>query len=244
MIVLRNIIPSPYVQVTGEYADTSALMPVSAGLQPTGPNIPVTMARRFAALDEPPKSDEVRDRHSVSVIAPGGFDGKGRHSTEVPLSPKMMTGVASDGLYLGTSDSSEIRFLDPTGRELKRFRIGEETQPVDSATAARLHVAPKEDLGFSFSIADMYRDVKIPERTPRYRQLRADHAGRLWVQRFALDERAAEAWVVYTRDGRRVGAVTLPAGSRLLDAADSELLVVRKGILGSELLQVVPYRIR
>jgi hypothetical protein len=243
MIVLRDFLPSPYVQETGEYADTTIFMPVSSEAQPTGPSIPVTMAQRFGALDERRESDEVpQRRRGLNLIGAGVFDGQARHSIKVPLSPTTAIGAATDGIYVGRSDSAQIRFLDPTGRELNRFSIAETTLVVDSAAAARLRRAPKNDLGISF--ADLYRQVRIPARTPRYRQLRGDHAGRLWVEKFSLDDRDPPRWVVYSRDGTRVGAVTLPAGSRLLDASDKELLLTRTRPPGAALVQVVRYRLR
>ena len=90
----------------------------------------------------------------------------------------------------------------------------------------------------------MYEQVEIPNRTPRYQQLHADRAGRLWVQPFALDEQQPSRWVVYARDGTRVGSITLPAGSRLLDASDTELLLARKQPLRGEVLHVVRYHLR
>lgn len=86
--------------------------------------------------------------------------------------------------------------------------------------------------------------VGIPERTPRYRQLRSDDGGRLWVETYSLDDHAPGRWVVYARVGARVGSLTLPPGSRLLDASERELPLARRGRAGGERLQVVRYRLR
>jgi hypothetical protein len=242
MVVLRDFMPSPYVQETGEYSDTTVLMPISSDAEPTGSAIPVRMAQRFGALDVQRATDEVPARRASLNVVGGVFDGRARHSIRVPLSPTTAIGAAADGFYVGRSDSAEVRFLDPSGRELNRFSIAEAALPVDSAVKERLRRPPKTDLGISF--VDLYRQVNIPDRTPRYHQLRADHAGRLWVEMYSLDEQAPARWAVYARDGTRLGVVALPAGSRLLDASDSEVLLIRTRPLGAELVQVVKYRLR
>ena len=145
MIVLRNYLSSGYTTQTGEFADTTALMPVDASLEPTGPDISVTNTRRFGALDVKEKSDEARSAGSINVLVNAAWDGKARHSAEVPLSPKMMTGVASAGLYLGTSDSAEIQFIDQTGRESHRFRVDGEALIVNCVPTIRA------DCGFNSS---------------------------------------------------------------------------------------------
>lgn len=184
MIVLRDFLPSPYAQETGGYTDTTVLMPISADAQPIGQEIPVAMGRRFGVLDDERASDEPSPRRrTIGIVGAGVFDGKGRHSIRVPLSPQTMIAAASDGIYLGSSDSTQIRFLDPAGRELNHFQV------------------------------------------------------------FSLDEHQPQHWVVYARDGTRVGSTTLPAGSRLLDASDGELLVARQGTAGGEILQVIGYRL-
>ena len=241
MVVLRDFMPSPYAQETGEYSDTTVLMPVSSDARDTGPTIPVRTAQRFGALDAQRTSDEVPRRHAGINVVGGVFDGRARHSIKVPLSPTTAVGATADGFYVGRSDSAEVRFLDPSGHELRRFSIAEAALPVDSAVKARLRRPRENDLGISF--ADLYRQVRIPDSTPRYHQLRADHAGRLWVEIYSLDEQAPSRWAVYSRDGTRLGAVTLPAWTRLLDASDAELLVIRPGALGAELVQVLRYRL-
>lgn len=239
LLVLRDFLPSPYVQETGVYADTTALLAVTAEAEVRGPEILVTRAQRHGALTEQQPGDAVRAARTVNAVEAGVFDGRGRYSVEVPLSPRTHLAGAHASAYLGTSDAAEIRVLEPDGMERRRFRIMEESRPVDATMRARLRDEIIRDGEPQFR--ELYERVAIPDRTPRYRRLLADAAGRLWVERYPLPGDAAASWMVYGPDGARVGGLTLPDGVRLLDATGAHLLLARPGVLGSTRLQVVPY---
>ncbi|HEU4630740.1 MAG TPA: hypothetical protein VFS08_13395 [Gemmatimonadaceae bacterium] len=240
LLVLRDFLPSPYVQETGAYADTTALLPVTAELDARGPEIPVTRAQRYGALADPQPGDEVRTARTVGAVRRGVFDGRQRYSLEVPLSPRMQVAGTRDGVYLGAGDAAEIRVLAPDGTERERFRILEEGRPVDPAMRARVREDRMRN-AMEPQFRELYERVAIPDRTPRYRRLLADAEGRLWVERYPLPGDAETVWTVYRRDGARVGSVTLPEGVQLLDATGQRLLLARPGVLGSTRLQVVPY---
>lgn len=238
LLVLRDFMPSPYVQETGAYADTTVLLPITAEAEARGPEIPVVMAQRYAELADQRPGDAARTTRAVGAVAKGVFDGRGRYSTEVPLSPRTQVAGSSDGVYLGTGDSAEIRVLAPDGTERRRFRIIEEPRPVDATARARVREEAMRDADGDFR--ELYERVAIPDRTPYYRRLLADADGRLWVERYPLPGDVAE-WSVYGSDGAHVGGLTLPQGVTLLDATGGHLLLARPGVLGSTRLQVVPY---
>lgn len=239
LLVLRDFMPSPYAQETGAYADTTVLLPITAEAEARGPEIPVVMAQRHGALAYQRPGDAARTTRAVGAVEQGVFDGRGRYSVEVPLSPRTQVAGSSDGIYLGTSDAAEIRVLAPDGTERRRFRIIEEARPVDEAMRARVREEATRDAEGGFR--ELYERVAIPDRTPYYRRLLADAEGRLWVERYPLPGDVAAEWTVYGPDGARVGGLTLPQGVRLLDATGVHMLLARPGVPGSTRLQVVPY---
>jgi len=73
--------------------------------------------------------------------------------------------------------------------------------------------------------------------------LLADREQRLWVERYPLPRDEETVWTIYTRDGARVGCLTLPEGVKLLDATADHVLLARSTILGSVRVQVARYTI-
>ena len=51
-------------------------------------------------------------------------------------------------------------------------------------------------------------------------------------------------WSVYLAGGTRAGGLALPDDSHLLDATGSELLIARRGLLGTTRLLVMPYELQ
>lgn len=89
----------------------------------------------------------------------------------------------------------------------------------------------------------LYDGIAVPDSTPRYAMLLADREQRLWVERYPLPRDEETVWTIYTRDGARVGCLTLPEGVKLLDATADHVLLARSTILGSVRVQVARYTI-
>jgi hypothetical protein len=239
LLVLRDYLPHAFVQETGAYADTTALLPVTSELQARGPEIPVTRSRRFAALADPEPGDVVSAARTVGVVNQGAFDGRGRYSVEALLSPRTHVAGTRNHAYVGSSDAAVIRVLAPDGTERGRFRILEEGRSLDAAMRTRVREEKLRDAEPRFR--ELYEGLTVPDHTPRYGRLLGDTEGRLWVERYALPDDVEAEWTVYQQDGTRAGSLALPAGVRLLDATGQHVLLARPGVLGTTRLQVVPY---
>lgn len=64
------------------------------------------------------------------------------------------------------------------------------------------------------------------EEFPAFDRLRTDTDGNLWVRYFPRPGEERTEWVVFTPDGLRVGAISLPIKASLLDIGSDYVLVV------------------
>lgn len=243
MLVIRDYFPSPYNQETGVYADTTVLLPVTPDAEFTGELIPIVRSHRFGVLDGVPPRDTTKTALSLDIVEAGVFDGRMRFSVQAPLSPGMHLAAANDFAFLGASESAEIRLIAPDGTERGRFRIQEAERLVDTAVRERVREQAMRRTK-ERKARQAYEGITIPDRTPRYGQLLADTDGRLWVKRYPLPGDSEIVWSVYLADGTRAGGLALPDDSHLLDATGSELLIARRGLLGTTRLLVMPYELQ
>jgi hypothetical protein len=84
------------------------------------------------------------------------------------------------------------------------------------------------------------RILRAPARrvTPAFDLLRIDSDERTWVRLVGPRLAPTADWLVYSRDGEPLGAVTIPADFQFLDARDSRLLGVRLGALDVPVVEV------
>jgi len=216
LLVLRNMLPSPPRGVRGVVTDSSNLLFLSTSGEVRGPTLRVPMRTLFLAGDA------------------------SNRTIGVPLGPRTEIAVTSSGFYMGHSGSPTIGFYDATGILQTEFTLHELPLPVPSREAARLREAGmnrRGSLGLDFT--ELYRDTPIPDTYPWFGGLVGDHSGRVWVKAFPAEESMPVIWTLYGAQGARVRSVALPPGSRLLDASETELLIVADLPDGDEVLQIL-----
>jgi hypothetical protein len=216
LLVLRDMLPSPPWGVRGVVTDSSSLMFLSLSGEVRRAGLRVPMRTLFLAEDA------------------------ANRTIGVPLSPRTEIAVTGSGYFMGNSGSPTIGFYDTAGVLQASFALSDPPLPVPAGEARRLRDAGmnrRGSLGLDFT--ELYRDVPIPSTYPWFGSLVADDAGRLWVSAFPAEASMPVVWTLYRADGDRVRSITLPAGSRLLDASADELLIVVDLPDGDEVLQIL-----
>lgn len=71
----------------------------------------------------------------------------------------------------------------------------------------------------------LWKLMPLPDSLPAHGELRYDRTGALWVEEPVPPGDRTSRWAVIAADGQWLGRVTLPPGSRLLDATADRVLV-------------------
>jgi hypothetical protein len=143
----------------------------------------------------------------------------------VPFSPNTTVAAADTVIYIGTSDTYEIRVLSPDARLRRLIRYARAPRPVTDSDKAAFHERI-EDVRITGPVAammDQFRkavaEVEFPETMPAYGRLMVDAEGNLWV----ADERSA-VWSVFDPAGRLLGSLTLPDRFQVRDIGSDYVL--------------------
>jgi len=80
--------------------------------------------------------------------------------------------------------------------------------------------------------------LRTPEHLPAYQDIRADRAGNIWVQEYAMPGTEALQWTVFDSEGQMLGTVDLPSGFTVFEIGNDYVLGDYIDDLGVEYVRV------
>ena len=166
----------------------------------------------------------------------------------VPFSPSTIVAAGPDAVYVGTTDTYEIRAFSPAGELRRLIRRDVPSRPVRKTDqeefTARLRDLPGGNAMMN-PVMEQFRkamsDVEYPETMPAYSNLLVDAGGNLWVADHPGAKTMPTRWAVFTPEGRLLGTVTTPDGFRVREIGSDYVLGQRAD--DTEIEHVVLYRL-
>ena len=148
----------------------------------------------------------------------------------------MMTFMAASDslLFIGTTDSSTILVLDPSGRRTARIAMAlpSRTPRPKHAEASIEEITSQIRGGISTMISERMRRLPLPERLPKWSHLNIDPMGLLWVT-VSVPGDAATDLQVFSANGDLHARVSIPQELRVLDVGVDYVLGVSRDPMGS-----------
>ena len=149
----------------------------------------------------------------------------------VPFSPTTVVAAGPDAVYVGTTDTYEIRAFSPAGELQRLIRRDVPGRPVTKADqeefTARLRDLPGGNAMMN-PVMEQFRkamsEAEYPETMPAYSNLLVDADGNLWVADHPGAKTMPTPWAVFTPEGRLLGTVTMPEGFQVREIGSDYVL--------------------
>jgi hypothetical protein len=148
----------------------------------------------------------------------------------VPFSPTTMAVAGDTVVYIGTSDSYEIRVLSPDAKLRRLIRYARTLRPVTDADKHAYGERMKNVRmpAAANAMMDQFRkvmtEVEFPEIMPAYGLLMVDAEQNLWVADVTASDDQPTRWSVFDHDGRLLGSLTMPARFQARDIGSDYVL--------------------
>jgi len=199
--------------------------------QGTGETTPLTTVLGLAQLDDG-GGYRVLDTLVTGLSVSYALSTPGRYSiTAAPYASLDVFGVAGGQVWIGDARTGRIRILSSEGALITEVGPIEALRPFDDArveAAQRRALAGVTDANRRALIAAQFGKAGRSARAPTFTRFVPGLNGEMWVELFREDPRAAAEYRVLSRDGRVIGAVTVPAGVRVEDVGSDYLLGTTK----------------
>jgi hypothetical protein len=150
-----------------------------------------------------------------------------------------------DFFVVGDSGSDSVIVYDLNGEPALVIQLpleGRLVQREDVEAYLDRHAPASEnrmDKAWRQAHLEMIEKVSIPERLPRFADLRIDPDGNLWIQGYPEPEARTDNWYVFDIHGLWLGVVSVPGGlKRVLYIGRSCLLGLAQGEYDIPLVQV------
>jgi len=133
----------------------------------------------------------------------------------MPFSGTTQVATSGDRVFVGVSDTYEIRVFAPGGALTRLIRRVHEPRAPTAAEIGEVRARMAEAIEgqanpFVAQFRDAYQNVKFPETMEAFGNLVVDHAGHLWVAETSAFADSARRWSVFDPDGVWLGDVTTP----------------------------------
>jgi hypothetical protein len=163
---------------------------------------------------------------SYALAEPGRFS-----ITAAPYASLDVFGVSGGRVWIGDARTGRIRILTSEGASVTEVGpIG----PLRPFSESRVNAAQQRalvgvtDANRRALLAAQFGKAGRSARAPAFTRFVPGADGEMWVELFREDARAAAEYRVLSRDGRVIGAVTVPAGVRVEDVGSDSLLGTTK----------------
>lgn len=173
-------------------------------------------------------------------VAPGGEQFQAISGSRVrrltnPFGPTAAAVASGDRIFVGATDSYEIREYGPEGNATRIIRRGVTPQPFTEGHYRQIADQFPQ-------LASALAEIPRPSQAPVFSSLMVDRQTNLWVQDYASPGSASAFWTVFDAEGAMLGQVTLPANLRPTDIGRDYVVGVWTGELGVEHVRMYPLR--
>lgn len=174
------------------------------------------------------------------------------------LGPSLSVAASAERIFAGFSETLDIHVWDESGRLIQRIRRAWDPVEVSVSDQDAYTESLIEQGEGRPAVEAAYRQLAeemiYPEAHPAHDRLLAAANGELWVQRPQIEPPWSEAidynpvrpypsdWDIFSRDGRWLGTVTVPARFRVMDVTNEHVAGVAKDGLNVERVQI--WRVR
>lgn len=147
----------------------------------------------------------------------------------IPFSGTTHIAAAGGRVYVGVSDTYEIRTYTPAGELSMLIRRAHEPRPVTeheiAETRTRLmEVIESQSNPLMAQFREAYEKISYPETMPAFGNLVADRDGNLWVSEPVALTENPRRWSVFDRNGVWLGDVTTPARLNVQEIGSNYIL--------------------
>jgi hypothetical protein len=160
-----------------------------------------------------------------------------------PFGRQTRLAVAEGNVYVGTSESHEVRVYDPDGvlQRLIRWEGDELTLSSEVAEEYFEWEVNRVPSGAQPGVRREFTDMTLPDTRPAYSELMVDELGNLWVREFDPIRDATQRWLVCDSNGVWLGRMTFPPRYTVLEILDDRVVGVERDDLDVE--RVVVYEL-
>lgn len=154
--------------------------------------------------------------------------GTGMGVMSLAMGKRIHTAVHGTAIYVGETDSYEVRRYESDGRLVRIIHRDLPVRPVTPQDIARYkeeQLEQAEAQWRSFQ-EEMLNAMPFPSTMPAHGSIAVDAEGNLWVAAFRASNREPHLWTVFDPDGRMLGDVTLPDRFRVTDMGPDYVLGV------------------
>ena len=204
-------------------------------------------------LHRPPLRYSILDLATGKVVPLHGGGGiaqlfvNGRPIT-MPFSPHEQQAIGADRVYVGDNDSTVIHAFTLDGKPAGGFVVAEKPTPV---TAADLESYKQQALEWAAQSKMSKEDFEQrwaagpkPKRHPYWGTAIVDRTNAVWVSAPPRAERTPLTWTAFSREGRRLAAVTMPVRFTPKEIGPDYVLGVQRDEDGVETIRMYSLRRR
>jgi len=154
---------------------------------------------------------------------------------------QLFTVVAGDRAVIGSNDERSFAVVRRTGDIERIVRVAGPLDPVEPGDFDRYveeMLASSESDELRRMWRDMFDAMPRHDTYPAYSEIRADHAGRVWVADYRPPGEERRMWTVFDPEGRMLGRVRTPDDLRVLEIGEDYILGVARDELDVEHVRV------
>lgn len=159
--------------------------------------------------------------------------------------------ATSQAAYIATTDSLVLTEFDGTGHE-RTISLPSVSAPVGRGWASFVRDSLRAAIDVRPSTGAMQRvkrfdlrlldNLPVRPRLPPFSDVLGGRDGRLWVRSYPSPVEKNSVWVAIDREGRPQRAIEVPRNARVLDLDEDRALLLSRGPLGVELVEVYALR--
>jgi hypothetical protein len=164
----------------------------------------------------------------------------GRARTRVGFGRELAFAGRNGYSILSSTDSLDASLFDPTGRLIMTLAGGGPAIPVTDEDIAAWRRSEVERMSNSpEELRRVFLEAPHHMTYPAFGGLFIDRDRRIWIGTYVRPTDSEQTWIILGSEGALEGALSIPRGARLLDAAGERIALLRTDALGEERVHVL-----
>lgn len=189
-------------------------------------------------------SDSSSPRPFVRVLGPERYvstSGGKLTISPAPFGRATLVAIGAELAAVGDNEGQGITLFERNGQLRRRFEIVSvaaslSEDDIESYRQQRADAVTSPE--FQAELRAMLEEVPFPETTPLFTRLKFGADEQLWVELGAAPKASHSQWIIVDSLGSCVASLLLPADDRLLDVGSKWALILARGALGVEHVQL------